>query len=222
MLNLSPEAPMSDQSNDPNAVLAQHDSSLVRENADLRARLAAYEESRVARPAFAGEAPRYYLNGACFLGDGMEQTHYVTGTTLEYWGEPNMDMAPLNEPARRATDTMIARLTEAGQRAAAFNNREFRGLVTDRNILIDQAMIDAKMKAAAAAVPVILAPVAHAEPPAMPHMPEAQAQARRRNVHSGLVGAVQAPAPPKPDLGAGMAPPAPAPERGAVVGRMGA
>jgi len=220
MLQFTPEAPMSDQSNDPNDALRLHDPvALAHENADLRARLAAFEETRVARPAFAGEAPRYYLNGPCFLGDGNEQTHYATGTTLEYWGEPNMDMAPMNDPARRATEGMIARLTEAGQRAAAFNNREFRGLVTDRNILIDQAMIDAKMKAAAAAVPAITAPVAHTEPPAMSHLPEAQA--RRRNVRSGLVGAVQAPAPPKPDLGAGMAPPAPAPERQVITGRMG-
>ena len=221
MLQFTLESAVSDQSNDPNAVLALSDpAALARENVSLRARLAALEGSKVARPQFAGEAPRFYLNGPCQLGDGAEQTYYATGTTVEFWGEPNMDMAPLNEPAQRATEAMIERLTEAGRRAAAFNNREFRGLVTDRNILIDQATIDAKMRAAAAAVPVIMAPVAHSEPPAMPHMDEARTR-QRAGKRSGIVGMVTPPAQQKPDLGAGVAPPAPAPDRPAVVGRQG-
>jgi len=215
---LKPENLMSDQSNSTTDALKLHDPvALYRENQSLHARLAALETGRVVEGRFKGEAPRYFLNGPCFLGEGPEQTHFPAGTTLEYWGEPNMDMAPLNEPASRATQAMIGRLTEAGQRAAAFNNREFRGLVTDRNMLIDQAMIDARMKAAAAAVQPVLAPVAHSAPPATPHMPEALA--RRRGAGGGLVGAVQAPAPQAPDLGAGTAPPAPAAPPPGVVGR---
>lgn len=213
---------MSDQSNDPNVILKQSDpAAMAREIVDLRTRLASLETNRVVDGGFKGEAPRYRLNEACQLGDGGDATFFAAGMEVEYLGVPNMSMAPLNDPARRATAQLVAQLTEGAQRVATIRGRDFFGLVTDRNVLIDTAMMDARNQAAQAAVPVILAPVPHQAPPAMPHMDEARA--RQRRAPTGRQAVLSAITPPsQPDGGAPILAPAPSEPRGpgpAVVGR---
>lgn len=167
---------MSDENN-PQAPLADHD-PLRRaeiENASLRARLAQMEQANVVNGRFAGEAPKYLLNEPCFL----DNTFIDRGTVIEFIDEPNMSMVPMNEPARRAMEAHIERLETGARRKAHMAGRDYYGLVTDRNIIIDTARQDMMQEVAQAAVPVIQMPVPHGTVPAMPHTPEAAAAARR-------------------------------------------
>lgn len=209
---------MSDTENSPAEVLrAQHDPDgrLARENADLRARLAAMENANVVRGP--GDAPRYLLNEPGFYDD----TYWVAGTSIEYTDTPNLTMVPLNEPAKRAMAIYIDHLETGARRLAAKNGRDFYGLVTDRNVLIDMARDDAKATADAA-VPVIKVPQPIGQVPAMPHTDEARAAARRGPGRPRTVVASLDPAPvqrPGPDQSVQMLAPAPR-EEPAVVGRM--
>jgi hypothetical protein len=209
---------MSDE-NSAASVTAQYEqgSSLARENADLRQRLAALERANVVEGRFQGEAPRYRLNERGFYDDAF----YEAGTTLEFTDYPNMTMVPLNEPARRRMEEHMAALVDGARRVAALKGREYVGLVTDRNVLIDTAMLDAK-NGSAASVPMMVMPTAHDVPPAMPHTEEAKAAARRGPGRPRKVLSSEPPPPlrPGPDLGAPILAPAPSqPMEPAVVGR---
>lgn len=206
----------SDPENDKNAVLrAQHDpdGQLARENADLRAKLAALQSANVLRGAFAGEAPKYLLNEAGFYDD----THFPAGSVLEFLDTPNLSMAPLNEPARRALEAYIAGQEEGARRVAALRGRDFFGLVSDRNVLIDLARQDATADAAAP-VPVIQMPEPHGQVPAMPHIPTAAA--KRGPGRPRTVLRAEGPAPIKPVQNPGEPVAAPYDSRTTVVGRM--
>ena len=211
---------MSD-TNDKNDVLAQHDPQmrLARENDDLRRRLAALEKN-VVNGGFTGEAPRYLLNEPCFLDD----TWFGTGTQIDYLGTPNLTMVPMNDPARRKIDEHIEMLQTGARRKAAASGRDFHGLVSDRNVLLDLARLDAQ-SAAEAPVPVIAVPVPHGTVPAMPHTDEARAMARRGPGRPRKVIASEGPSQQRPqpgaDRGAPILAPAPSDQIGpAVVGRM--
>ncbi len=204
---------MSDE-NSASAVVAQQSVDPVRlaaENADLRSRLAALEQQNVVDGRFHGEAPKYQLTERGFY----EDTFYEAGTILEWLDPPNLSMAPLNEPARRALQQEIDRQTEGARRVAARNGRDFMGLMTDRNVLIDLARMDAKA-VADAPTPVIAMPTVHAAPPTMPHLAqqERRGPGRPRKVLSATPPAPMAPG---PDLGTPML--APAPTDSAIVGR---
>ena len=165
---------MSDE-NSPAAVAHQHDgnSILARENAELRRALAAIQQN-VVQGQFRGELPRYQLNEPGFYDD----TYFAGGSVIDFTDPPNLTMVPLNEPAKRAMAQEIALQTEGAMEVAALRGRRFFGLTTDRNVLIDNAMADAKAQAAVPP-PEIKMPTPIGQVPAMPHMPEAQAQARR-------------------------------------------
>lgn len=205
--------------NDPAAVLAQHDPNmrLAQENASLRAQLEKLERSNVILGGFAGEAPRYQLNEPGYYDD----TWFGAGTIIDYTDTPNLTMVPLNDPAKRRMQEHIEMLETGARRKAALAGRDYHGLVTDRNVLIDIARLDAQA-AADAPVPVIQMPVPHGEVPAMPHTDAARAQAakrgpgRPRKVISAVSPGPQRP--PGADLGAPQL--APAPTENAIVGRM--
>ena len=165
---------MSDFENDQANVLAQHDSAaLQRENADLRARLAALEKGNVVKGGFVGEAPRYLLNDLCFL----DNTLWPPGTVIECIDTPNQSMVPPNEPARRAMRAYLDGLETGARRVAALRGRDYLGLANDRNVLIDQAMADAKNHADT--VQSIPMPERRGNPPPMPHVDSALAAERR-------------------------------------------
>jgi hypothetical protein len=210
---------MSVNENDQNAVLrAQHDPDgrMARENADLRAQLAAMQGSNVLRGGFSGEAPRYSLNEPGFYDD----TYFVAGSTIEFLDTPNLSMVPLNDPAHRAMAAYIDHLENGARRAAVMKGRDFFGLVTDRNVLIDQLRADTTAEANAP-VPVIQVPQAHGTVPAMPHTEDARAAALRGPGRPRKV--VQSVAP-SPMAGPAQNTPMAAPARDtagpAIVGRM--
>lgn len=210
---------MSD-SNNPADALAMHDPNmrLVRENASLREQLAAIQ-ANVVQGGFAGEAPRYQLNEANYLDD----TYFPAGSQIDYLDEPNLTMVPLNDPAKRRIDEHITRLEEGARRKAVAAGRQFFGLVTDRNNLIDTARLDAQAEASAP-VPVIAVPQPYGSVPAMPHTDDARAAARRGPGRPKKVVSSAAPAPQRPNQDAGAPILAPAPSGAqigpAVVGRL--
>ena len=117
--------------------------------------------------------PRYLLNEPGFYDD----TYFERGSIIDYTDPPNLTMVPQNDAARRRLQVEIDLQTDGAREMAARRGRHFYGLVTDRNTLIDTAMADAK--ADTVPVPEIKMPVQHGQIPAMPHLPEAQAAARR-------------------------------------------
>jgi hypothetical protein len=145
---------------------------LARENEDLRQRLAALEQRTAAVPQ--GELPRYFLNEPVFL----DNTYFPAGMTLDYTEEPDTSMVPQNEPAKRAMGVHLQRLSIGARNVAALRGREFLGLMTDRGVLLDRALEDAKALANAAPQEIKM-PVPLNNVPAMPHLPEAQAAERR-------------------------------------------
>lgn len=185
---------------------------LVSENADLRRRLAAIEKEQVIRGTFQGEVPRYRLNEAGFYDD----TYYAAGTVIDFIDPPNLTMVPLNDPARERMEAEIAHLTNCGREVAATKGRHFPGLVSDRNILVDLLRADTEA-AARAPVPVIQMPTAYSQPPAMPHLAEAQTAERRGPGRPRKAAVVAQPSAPM-DRGAPMLAPT-APPGDAVVGR---
>ena len=207
---------MSDSNHHADVLREQHDpmGALARENESLRQRLATLE-SNVVSGGFAGVAPRYQLNEPGFYDD----TLFAAGTVIDFTDTPNLTMVPMNEPARRAMDTYIAVLEAGARRKAQMQGREFFGLVTDRNVLIDQGMADAKLGDAA---PMIRVPQVIGEVPAMPHTEAAQAQIRRGPGRPRRAQAVADTSPAASDLGAPMLAPAPSEARlgPAVVGHM--
>lgn len=162
--------------NSPADVLRLHDpEALVRENESLRERLAAIEKQNVVEGRFIGEAPRYYINDP---GVVLDDTHWPGGMTLDYIGAPNTSMVPLNEPAKRAMTEFLERLEDGARKVAARRGREFFGLVTDRNMLLDDALREAK-EIASAPIATIQMPQPTHNIPAMPNTPEAMARAQR-------------------------------------------
>jgi len=209
---------MADIENDQGNVLRQHDpQALFRENEELRQKLAALERNTVVSGAFQGEAPRYLLNEPAFIDD----TYFVAGTVIEFFGPPARSMVPQNAPADRALRAEIAKLEEGARKVAALRGREFFGLVTDRNVLIDTAMADAKAKADADTVPSIPMPVPAQNIQAMPTTLEAIAAAKRGPGRPRKVVAAVAPQPQTPDAGTPIlgAAPAGAHHPPAVLGR---
>ena len=205
------DATLAQQSRDPNSALAK-------ENADLRARLAALEKSNVVDGGFTGEAPRYQLNEAGYY----DETWFAPGTVLEFTGVPNMTMAPMNEPAKRMMRENIKALEEGGRRVAMMRGRDFLGLVTDRNVLIDTLRADTKAETAAQA-PVIQMPTPAGQVPPMPHTEEARAIERRLPGRPRKVLSSTPPLPTgMPDTRGQMLAPAPAPagQGPAVVARV--
>lgn len=163
--------------------------ALARIVADLQARLEKYESANVIAAPFQGEAPRYRLNNSVFLED---DTMHVEGEELEYWGVPNGEMVPLNEPARQKMRAYIEELTEAGRAAAEKNGRNFSGLVTDQGTIIAMHMQDARRAAKEA---VVAMPEDKGTVPVMPHTDEAKSIQRRRGrpPKSQLVSGVKQP-----------------------------
>lgn len=209
---------MSDQEheNDPSAVLASQSTqndpaeTLRRENASLRDQLQALQNSNVVRGAFSGEAPRYTLNDPGFYDD----TFFPAGSVIDYIDAPNLSMAPMNEPARRAMAEHIAILEHGARAKAHMAGREYFGQVNDRNVSLDLAHMDARKHAAEVPVPVVQMPTIRGEVPAMPHTDDAIAAQRRgpgrpRKVVSSTLPESTS----KRDLGAPTLPPA-------IVGRM--
>lgn len=178
-----------DENNQHDVLRAQHDQDgrLARENEELRAELDALKTANVVRGP--GELPRYTLNEPGFYDD----TYWVAGSSIEYTDTPNLTMVPLNEPAKRRLTAYILHLEDGARRAAARNGRDFFGLVTDRNVLIDMARQDAKTEADSAPAPVIQMPVPIGQVPAMPHTDQARADARRGRPQKVTASAIQAP-----------------------------
>jgi hypothetical protein len=209
---------MSDE-NSAAAVAMQHDpnSVLVRENEDLRKALAALQQN-VVDGGFRGEVPRYLLNEAGFYDD----THFPAGSVIDFTDPPNLTMVPQNDAARRALQREIDRQTEGAMEVAALRGRRFFGLTTDRNVLIDDARELAKIQTNQVPVPEIRMPTPNGQIPAMPHLPEAQAAARRGPGRPRKAMAVAQPAQQGPESNRPMAAPRPM-ETGdlppAIVGR---
>lgn len=165
---------------------------------ELQGALARYEGEKVLHPKFQGEIPRYRLNVPCFLED---DTLHEEGEEIEYLGPPNMEMVPLNDAARHRMQLYIDELTESARVAAEINGRRFTGLITDRGTQIAVAMQDARRDAGNHTLgnaPVIAMPSEKGVVPAMPHLPEAVAQQRRRGRPPKASAVVSAKAPPKP------------------------
>ncbi len=148
--------------------------ALIREMEQLKARNAELEGREVIEPeAFKGEAPRYRLNNPCFLED---DTLHMEGEEIEYIGTPNLDMVPINKAAQQRMQQYIDFLTNHARRSAELAGRPFLGLVTDKGEMIAQSLQDARR---APDKVTFVTPVDKGDVPAMPHTPEAQAQARR-------------------------------------------
>lgn len=201
--------------NSPAAMRRLNDpEALFRENESLRDRLEKLERQNVVEGKFQGEAPQYYINEP---GVYLDDTHWPGGMTIDYIGTPNLSMVPMNDPAKRIMGEFIERLEAGARKVAARNGREYFGLVTDRNVLIGDAMEQAK-RDATAPIPIIQVPQPTNDIPVMPHTPEAQAQiARRGRGRPAKVVASESPMA-KQDLGAPRL--NPAPTEGAIVGSM--
>lgn len=148
--------------------------------AELEAKLAEFRGDNVVEPEFGGEVPRYRVVGAkgVFLED---DTLHEEGDEIEYLGEPNLDMAPLNDPAKKRMADLIERLTEGSRAAAEANGRPFRGLILDHGTVIATALADSRRAAGNATLgnmPVIASPKADA--PRAPMMPHMATDAQRR------------------------------------------
>lgn len=163
------------------------------EIATLKARLAQYEEERVVRPSFAGEIPRYRLNGRCFLED---DTLHEEGEVIEYLGTPNLEMVPQNDAAKKRLEIYIEELSEGARQKAQMMGRPFTGLVTDRGVMLAQSLQDARRSPDNVAI--VKMPTEKGQIPQMPHTPEAAAQNRRQGkAPKGLVVSAKLPPPPK-------------------------
>ena len=146
------------------------------EIAELKALLQQGAADNVTHPAkFQGEAPKYRLNSSCFLED---DTLHVEGEEIEYLNSPNMEMVPINDAARKRMQEYIDLLTDIAREQAELRGQPFRGLITDKGVMIAQARQDAVRSAQN--VSVISMPADKGEVPQMPQHEAAQAQARRR------------------------------------------
>jgi hypothetical protein len=201
---------MSDtKENDPNEVLKMQTADpavLQNEIAQLRAALA-QKDAQIARHPSNRQLPQYFLNEAAFL----EDNHYPRGCTLEWDGEPNQEMVPVNAPAEARMRAFLQHVTEGAMEVAAQRGRHFYGLVSDRNVLLDTYRQDVTKEMAQPTAPVIQMPVRRDEVPAMPTTDAAIAAARRQPRTNSKVGKVEVPTSGKPDRGAPMLP--------AIVGR---
>lgn len=179
--------------------------ALQREVEQLRAALARKDAERVVQHPSSRELPRYFLNSPVFL----EDNHYPKGCVIEWDDVPNLEMVPMNPPAEARMRAFLEEVTYGAQVVAAQRGRNFYGLVTDRNVLLDTYRQDVKNEMAQPTSPVVQMPVRRDEVPVMPTTDAALAAARR-NPKGGKVGKVQGPPQQTPDRGP-MAP--------AVVGR---
>lgn len=182
---------MSINENDPKMVLAaqaQPSADILRRIAELEEENRALKMANVIEGKFAGEAPKYKLNEPCFLAD----TYIPKESTIEWFGPPNLEMVPLNEPAKRAMEEHIEQLTNGARQKAELAGRQFNGLINDKGIMIAQAQIDMR-NAVAEANRVIALPTDRGEVPLMPHTPQAQAIAKRKPGRPKKLGTVTAP-----------------------------
>lgn len=195
--------------NDPSEVLkmqAPDPEVLQREVTELRAALAR-ETAKVHAHPSNREMPRYFLNDSVFLEDNF----YPKGCVLEWDDTPNQEMVPMNGAAEARMRAWLAEVTHGAMEVAAQRGRNFYGLVTDRNVLLDTYRADVKAEQMQPTAPVIQMPVRRDDVPAMPTTDAAIAAARRNPRQGAKVGKVEGPSQGKPDRGAPMAP--------AVVGR---
>ena len=138
----------------------------------LEEEVAQYRQSNVVNPPFAGEAPRYRLNEACFFDD----TYIPEGNEIAYTDTPNLSMVPLNDPAKRAMEAYIEFLTSCQQEKEEGAGRVFRGLITDRGVMLAQGLQDARREARG---PSVTMPTDKGTVPSMPNTDEARALAKR-------------------------------------------
>lgn len=211
---------MSDPNSASGVLEAQNPTlSLARENEDLRRRLAELENN-VVDGGFRGEMPRYQLNGSVVFDDVL----FEKGAILETLETPNLEMVPLNDPAKRAMAAYIEHLEYGARKKATLHGRDFTGLVTDRGLLLDQYRLDEQAKADAP-VPVIQVPKPIGEVPAMPNTDAAIVAQRRGPGRPRKAVAVPQQTRPAPDPGYTTIPPRPretdpANPGPAIVGRM--
>ena len=167
---------------------------LMRTIAELKAKVAQFEESNVYRPNFVGQCPKYKLNAPVYLEDDV---YHEEGEEIEYLGTPNMDMVPLNDAATTKMREYMDYLTKGARDAAEANGRQFRGLITDQGVMIATSMQDARRAAGNTALTI---PTEKSEIPVMPHTDEAKAQAKRsgRVKDAKVVSAKAPPPPPRP------------------------
>lgn len=149
------------------------DSPLLKELESLRARLAELEQRNVVQADFGAEMPLYKLNETCYLAD----TLLGAGMTVEWADTPNLSMVPLNEPAKRAMQDHLQHMEEGQRMVAQMTGRPFAGLMTDHGVLIAQGLHDVRNQAAD--LPKLRIPEERGVVPVMPHLPEAQAMAKR-------------------------------------------
>lgn len=186
--------------NENSALDVLHDSNanvaLLDQIAALQDRLAKYEDADkdIARPKFAGEIPRYRLNTACYLED---DTLHVEGEEIEYLNTPNDQMVPLNDAARSRLTEYLEQLQHGQRLVAEKNGRNAPGVVIlDKGELLAQMGQDIRREPQK--VQAVQMPEDKGQVFAMPNLPEAQAQARRRGKNKGSpVISAKAPAPPK-------------------------
>ncbi len=182
--------------NTASEVLAGPDAAeMQKQIAELTARLAKYEEDRIARPDFGGEVPSYRLKNPCFLEDDVM---HEEGEEIGYWGHPNMEMVPLNDAAKARMQQWIEALTEGARQVAELHGRPFLGFINDKGHMIAQAQQDARR---AAAKVEIVTPALTSKPPPMPHLETEQQKARagrpsRKNL---VASSIPAPRQAKPE-----------------------
>ncbi len=75
---------------------------------------------------------------------GPDDNLYPFGEQIYFDDEPNLDMEPLNELARKRKAEFINKLEELGRQAAVKNGREFTGLPMNIESAIEQASMDAR------------------------------------------------------------------------------
>ncbi len=172
----------------------------------LQARLDAAEGRTVERPAFDGEVPRYRILTDFF---GPNDHLYGEGDEIDYLGEPNTEMLPINEAAQKRMQAYVDYLNQCAMDKARIYGRAATP-VFDHNGRIDTAslvadnMRDEKvaMRTGGQIVPLISMPQAREAVPQMPHTPEAQARARMAGTQhlrgELIVSATQAPKAPQP------------------------
>ena len=75
---------------------------------------------------------------------GPDDNLYPFGEEIYFDDEPNLDMEPLNEPARQRMKEFVGKLEELGRQAAIKNGREFTGLPLNIEAALEQASMDAR------------------------------------------------------------------------------